>query len=186
MATMLGCICLPQGARALAAGAGNEMLPHVSKEIAFARLAGQGTYRWFGLKLYDAQLWVGPQGYRPATAATAAAAPFALDLRYARALSGRRIAQASLDEMARLGLGSPQQHEAWLTQMKTLFPDVQEGSRITGVFLPKDGTRFFLDGNILGSVRDAEFARAFFAIWLDPNTSAPGLRDDLLRDAAPQ
>ena len=68
--------------------------------------------------------------------------------------------------------------------MKEIFPNVQEGSRISGVYLPTGGARFYLDGKPLASVPDPEFARAFFAIWLDPKTTAPSLRTALLKDAA--
>jgi Chalcone isomerase-like len=40
--------------------------------------------------------------------------------------------------------------------------------------------RFYLDGKLLGEIADVEFAQAFFAIWLDPRTSASNLRKQLL------
>lgn len=156
---------------------------HIAKEVSGARLAGEGEFRWFAFKLYDAQLWVGPQGYQPSAPA---AAPFALDLIYARNLNGKRIAGASRDELKKLGLGSEQQRAEWLTVMENLFPNVQDGTRLTGVFLPATGARFYGDGKLLGEVRDTEFARAFFAIWLDPRTPAPELRAALLGNAAPR
>ena len=64
--------------------------------------------------------------------------------------------------------------------MTALFPDVKEGTHITGIYLPNESVRFYLDGQWLGEIRDADFARAFFAIWLDPKTSAPDLRKKLL------
>ncbi|UUZ55997.1 chalcone isomerase family protein [Massilia sp. H-1] len=70
--------------------------------------------------------------------------------------------------------------------MKEIFPDVKEGTRISGVFLPGSQARFYLDGKPLATVPDPEFARAFFAIWLDPKTSAKGLRTALLKDAGPR
>lgn len=151
----------------------------VDSVLAGARLAGQGMYTYFGLKIYEAELWVGEQGYR-------AGAPFVLDLRYARKLDGAKIAAASADEMDKLGAGTPAQRKAWLARMTEIFPDVREGSRISGVYLPASGTTFYLDGRMLASVPDPDFARAFFAIWLDPKTSAPKLRTALLRDAAPR
>lgn len=151
----------------------------VDSVLAGARLAGQGTYTYFGLKIYDAQLWVGEQGYR-------AGAPFVLDLRYARKLDGVKIAEASADEMEKLGAGTAAQRKAWLARMTEIFPDVREGARISGVYLPATGTTFYLDGRLLASVPDPEFAKAFFAIWLDPRTSAPRLRTALLKDAAPR
>lgn len=142
-----------------------------------ARLAGQGTFTWFGMRIYDAQLWVSQKGYQPD-------APFVLDLRYARKLKGARIADASGDEMDKLNVGTPAQRKAWLVRMKEIFPDVGEGSRISGVYLPDAGAAFYLDGRLLAKVPDPEFAKAFFAIWLDPKTSAAPLRSALLKDAA--
>ena len=86
--------------------------------------------------------------------------------------------------MQKLGYGSAEQRAAWLGKMTTLFPDVQEGTHITGINLPGVGARFYLDGKVLGEVADPEFARAFFAIWLDPKTTAAKLRAALLTDAA--
>lgn len=156
--------------------------PHIKNEIPDARLAGQGDFKWLMLKIYGAQLWVGDAGFR---SDAPAANVFALDLRYARSLEGKRIAESSKDEMQKLGLGSAEQHRIWLQKMTGLFPDVQEGSHITGVYLPAVGARFYLDGKPLGEILDPEFGRVFFAIWLDPKTSAPALRDALLRKAAP-
>ncbi len=159
--------------------ADNQPPSHIAAEIPQAWLAGQGTFRWFGLKLYDAQLWTGSQGYR------GDGSTFALDLRYARDLKGSRIARASHDEIEKLGIGSPDQRTAWLARMEKLFPDVQDGTRITGVYLPGAGARFYLDGKPLGEVKDAEFGKAFFAIWMDTRTTAPALRAALLGNATP-
>ena len=159
-------------------GAAYAAAPHIEAHVAGARLAGEGDFRWFGLKIYDAQLWVGKDGYQ------AGNSPFALELRYARTLYGAKIAESSRDEIRKLGLGSESEQAAWLAAMRKLFPDVQEGSKITGVYLPAKGARFYFDGKALGEIADPQFARAFFAIWLDPKTSAPALRAALLREAA--
>ena len=155
--------------------------PQIQSELPGARLAGQGAFRWFGLHIYDAQLWVGDQGYNPAAPT---AAPFALDLKYARALVGRKIAESSRDEMQKLGYGTPEQRALWLTKMTALFPDVQDGTHITGIYLPASGARFYLDGKALGEIADPAFGRAFFAIWLDAKTTGGKLRQALLTDAA--
>jgi hypothetical protein len=163
----------------LAGPAAADMPSHIDENVKQARLAGKGTYTWFGLRIYDAELWVGDQG-------CAGDAPYVLVLRYARKLDGVKIAQASADEMEKLGAGSISQRAAWLARMKEIFPDVKEGTRISGVFLPGAGVRFYLDGQALASVPDPDFARAFFAIWLDPKTSAKSLRAALLKDAGPR
>lgn len=161
----------------LAASAAHAALPHIAPDVRGARLAGQGTFTWFGMKVYDASLWVGEAGY-------AAGAPFALELRYARSLSGARIAQASADQMEKTGGGTSAQRALWLNQMRAIFPDVKEGSSITGVFLPGGAVRFHLDGTVLGIISEPGFAQAFAGIWLSPRTTAPRLRDALLREAA--
>jgi len=152
----------------------------VENEIGNARLAGQGSYRWFGFKIYDAQLWVGDRGFRPDAPETA---KFALSLTYARDLYGKHIARTSIDEISKLGYGTSEQHQAWLSRMEALFPNVHEGTRISGVYLPEHGARFYLNGNLIGEIADKEFAHAFFAIWLDPRTSAASLRNSLLSSA---
>jgi hypothetical protein len=156
---------------------------HIQNEVRQARLAGEGTFRWFGLKIYDAQLWVGEKGY---VSDSPSDEKFALNLRYARSLHGAKIAEASREEMLKLGLGTEQQRTRWQASMETLFPDVEEGTQLTGVFLPGEGARFYADGKPLGDIRDPEFARAFFAIWLDANTTAQKLRTALLAGAAPR
>ena len=152
---------------------------HIESHLTRAHLAGQGPFTWFGLKIYDAELWVGDKGYQPDQ-------PFVLELRYARKLDGVKIAEASAEQMEKIGAGTAVQRAAWLARMKEIFPDVKEGSRIGGVFLPTAGARFYLDGRPLATISDPAFARAFFAIWLDPQTSAKTLRGALLKDAAPR
>ena len=137
---------------------------------------GAGSYRWFGLHVYDATLWT------PAQAGSLPdwSQPLALRLRYARSLRGADIATRSVDEIARLGLGTPAQQQDWLARMRALFPDVRDGSTLSGVHLPGRGARFFHDDRLLGDIADAEFSRAFFSIWLHAETSAPALREALL------
>ncbi len=152
---------------------------HVEEHVPAARLAGQGGFTWFGLSVYDAELWVGEKGY-------GAELPYVLELRYARNLDGKKIADASVDEMKKMGAGSETQRAQWGARMREIFPDVKKGTRLAGVYLPGAGARFYLDGKALATVPDPEFAKAFFGIWLDPRTTAPALRTSLLRNAGPR
>ena len=134
---------------------------------------GTGSMRWFGFHLYDARLWAG--GEQPD-----AARPFVLALRYARDFEGRGIARASVDEIARLGHGTTQDRARWRAEMERIFPDVDPGQELAGLNVPGRGVRFYLDGRPIGEIADVAFARAFFAIWLDPRTRAQSLRTALL------
>ncbi len=147
------------------------------------RLAGSGWFRWWGFEVYRASLWVGPRGLDPARLGDR---PFALELRYARALAGIDIADTSARLIARLGLGSPRQREQWLQSMRRLFPDVRPGDRLAGLYRSDPPrTEFFLDGRRVGEVAGAAFARAFFAIWLSAHSPAPALRRALTSGLAP-
>ncbi len=138
-----------------------------------AELSGGSSFRWFGLKLYDARLWSARKGLAPDNWETT---PMALELIYARTLYGERIAKASVDEMRNVGFGTPAQHAAWLEAMKRVFPDVSEGTQLVGIYQPGGATRFLRDGQPAGEIADPEFGKAFFAIWLHPKTSATKLR----------
>ena len=148
----------------------------VTAALPGARLQGQGRLRFMGLRIYDARLWAAA----PGLGAEWAMAPLALELLYARGLDGGRIAERSLVEMQRQGEIEAGKAARWLGAMKQVFPDVQAGERLTGVHLPGLGARFFVNGQLRGDVRDAEFARLFFGIWLSPGTSEPALREALL------
>lgn len=137
------------------------------------RRLGSGTMRWFGLHVYDAALWVRGSEW-------VADEPFALDIVYGRDIAGRALADSSLAEMRRVGQEDPARSAQWLETMQRLFPDVGRGDRLIGA-QPRPGVAmFWLDDRLLGTVEDAGFARAFFAIWLDPKTREPQLRQRLL------
>jgi hypothetical protein len=145
-----------------------------------ARLQGRARMRVMGLSIYEARLWVGAAP----VAADWAAVLFAIEIEYARTLWGSLIADRSLTEMRRQGEIAPEVAERWLATMKTLFPDVKEGDRLTGVNTPGQGARFFLNGSPRGAPQDEAFSRVFFGIWLSPKTSEPALRSALLGQAS--
>jgi hypothetical protein len=150
--------------------------PEVASELPGAQLQGEGRLRFLGLHIYDALLWT----QRPLEASEHERVPLALELRYARALRGALIAERSVEEMRRVGEVGDEQARRWLAAMTQLFPDVKAGERITGVQRPGEAARFHVNGRFAGEVRDAAFARLFFAIWLSPRTSEPTLRSALL------
>lgn len=130
---------------------------------------GSGEYRRFGFLVYEASLWAAADPQQP---------PLALRLDYRRRIAGRAIAEASVNEM-RPFVRDEARLAQWGERMAQLFPDVQDGDHLLGVWAA-DGARFYQGERLIGEVRDADFARAFFAIWLDPRTSAPALRAQLL------
>lgn len=141
-----------------------------------ARLQGSGVLRFFGLRVYEARLWVNA-GFDPARYAQM---PLALELTYDRKLEGEAIAERSIAEMRRGGSMTDAQVREWMALMRKAFPDVVARDRLLGVHDGQGGVRFFHNGKPTATLQDPEYARLFFGIWLAPQSSAPALRESLL------
>lgn len=149
----------------------------IAEQLIRPALIGEGLFRWFGFRVYSARLWAS-NGQIDSAAPTRS--PIALQLTYARPLKGKDIAQRSAEEIRALKLTDEKTLSQWQDQMSGIFPDVREGDSLTGITDSEGATHFFLNGNLLSRVNDPAFTAAFFAIWLNINTSAPGLREKLL------
>lgn len=149
-------------------------LPAAILEIAPAlKVRGGGELTFFGIAVYDGWYWTAASGWPQG-------GPYALDLHYHRSIDGAKIAERSVDEIAKLGLGSPADRLRWGEAMTRLFPDVKRGDRITGVHVGTGVVRYFFNGKSIGEIGDPGFADAFFGIWLHPKTSQAGFRQKLL------
>ena len=161
---------------ATALGGSAALPPELVATLPGAQALGAATLRFLGLDIYAARLWV-PNGFN---AITYAQSPLALELTYLRALSGQRIAERSLKEMRRQSTLGAAQEQAWLDAMLQAFPDVKAGDRISGLHTPGVGARFWFNAVERPAVRDAEFSRLFFGIWLSEASSEPQMRASLL------
>lgn len=137
------------------------------------QVQGSGEMRWFGFAIYDAKLWRSGEQWQ-------GDAPYALELTYRRDISAAQLVKTSIDEIVRLGERDEQRLSRWRTALEKVFPSVRDGDTIIGVYDPGRGARFYYNGKPSGRIDDAELAAAFFAIWLDPRTRAPELRQRLL------
>ena len=162
---------------ALALARAEPTLPaEVRAELGPALAQGMARMRYFGLHIYDIRLWT------PVALAADEVqdARLALEIEYARSVSGERLAQTSLDEMRRQAPIDADSGVRWLALMRRLFPDVQAGDRITAVQPSPGLSRFYVNGREVGETRDARFTRLFFGIWLSPETSQQSIRQQLL------
>ena len=143
--------------------------------LSAAKLQGSGRLTWFGLHVYDAAF------YRVGSLSSP---DFALNLRYQKSFSGASIANRSAEEMKRIGVPEAQA-VLWGKELNNFLPNVESGQTLTAIYSPKQGTTFFHDGKQIAQVPGTEFSKAFFGIWLDPKTSAPKLRTELLGQSCP-
>lgn len=136
-----------------------------------AQQVGQGMFKRFGWSIYEASLYAPEGRFNPRQ-------PYALTLTYERTISGDRLVEASLDQMRKLG-APVDEHPNWPAELARVLPSVSKGVTLTGVYRPGEGATFYQMNIETGRVDD-DLARWFFAIWLDPRTSEPSLRQALI------
>jgi hypothetical protein len=73
----------------------------------------------------------------------------------------------------------------WGRQLAAFLPNVESGQNITAIYMPKEGTTFYFEDKPIAQIPGNDFPKAFFGIWLDPKTSAPKLREQLLGQNCP-
>ena len=158
---------------------GDDLRPEIKNQFPGGKLIGKGRLTVWGFQVYDARLWA-PSTFRTDKLATQ---PFALELAYLRAFDKEDIAERSIVEMRRAATITDAQAQQWTAELVRVLPNVKKGDRVIGVNKPGVGAQFFNNGKAGGEIRDPEFARLFFGIWLGPQTSEPQLRTALLAGA---
>ncbi len=149
--------------------AAQETVPEIASAINADSPYGSGSLRKFIFHAYDAELWTDATRW-------SYTAPFALTLTYRMNFSTDELVEKTIEEMERLHKTGSE----WKQELVRAFPNVKDGDRITALFLPKKGVRFFYNGTITHTVKEVAFAQMFFDIWLSENTSEPSVRKKLL------
>ncbi|MGB0630688.1 MAG: chalcone isomerase family protein [Alphaproteobacteria bacterium] len=134
---------------------------------------GEAVLRYLFWDVYRAELFAPAARWRPD-------APFALTLNYLRDLDGADIADRTISEMRDQGFSDEKILSDWQARLRAVFPDVSDGTRLTGVRDRGGRTIFYRDGRKIGEFDDPSFTRRFFDIWLGEKTSEPALRRALL------
>lgn len=138
-----------------------------------SNLVGSGVLKYLLWNVYEAQLYA-PEGKHLSNST------FALKLSYFRSFKGKSIAERSIQEMTEGGCKGISKKQLWLQQMVEIFPDVQDGTTLVGIKTEEGYSRFYMDSEFKGEIKDTEFSQCFFGIWLSPRTSEPILRMNLL------
>lgn len=133
-------------------------------------LVGSGTFRWYGLRLYEIEYRETPD----------ACTPRMLRITYARRVPADRLVEATLEQWREIGLNDDPSLRGWLRQIRTIWPDIEPGD-VLMLQVDQDGvSHFFGTEGYLGTIPDPAFGNAFIAIWLSPDTTEPTLRKQLL------
>src|ERR1700691_4622520 len=134
---------------------------------------GKGRHSWFGIRMYDATLWiVGPQW--------SAAAPHALDIEPGRDVPADTLVKNAITEMRDLKVGDARQLGIWQAELRQIIPNVRQGDQIV-IFCPDTKrTLAYLNGSSTGSIDDPSFCPAVMSVWLHPQTKHQAIRKSLL------
>lgn len=107
--------------------------------------------------------------------------PKALELYYFWDIPGRFFGEAA-DEL--LAKNLPPERLAVLRsrldRLNGMYKDVEVGDRYRLTYVPGEGTTVRLNGESLGTIPGADFARDYFSIWLGENPLSAPFRDQIL------
>lgn len=145
----------------------------VQSHVPNAQPVGTGRLSVLFWDVYDATLYAPNAVWNPAQ-------PHALHIVYFREIEGGDIAERSADEMRKQGFADEAKLAEWQKKMAGIFPDVHKGSQLTAIYTAQKSTDFYEGDKRIGSIKDPEFSRRFFDIWLAETTSEPELRRKLL------
>ena len=105
-----------------------------------------------------------------------------LELSYFREIEAKGFAEAS-DKILQDNL-LPAEYQTLAKRLQTfygLFQDVKPGDRYSINYIPEKGTDLRLNEQFLGSVPGADFAAAYFGIWLGAEPISKSFRNILLQ-----
>jgi hypothetical protein len=108
-----------------------------------------------------------------------------LELSYFHAIKAADFGVAS-DKLLKKNL-TEADYGSMLERLKAfygLFRDVEPGDRYRLIYLPGRGTELQLNDELLGTAPGADFAVAYFGIWLGEKPINKGFRDHLLAGGA--
>lgn len=147
-------------------------------------LAGTGvaTYRVM-FTVYAAAFYV-PEGTSRA-AALDDDVPRRLDIHYFYEITPEQIIEAANQILDRqLEAREREAIDERLRRFQGWFTGVNDGDRYSMIYRPNEGTELLFNGDSVGTVPGADFARAYFGIWLDDEALSSRLRRDLLANLA--
>jgi hypothetical protein len=130
------------------------------------------------IKAYVTALYVGEGA---ATDEVLADVPKRLELSYFWSISGADFGKAGDQILAEnIDAQTLAALRPRLDRINEWYRDVKPGDRYSLTYVPGAGTELALNGNRLGVIEGADFAAAYFRIWLGDSPIDTRLRDQLL------
>ncbi|WP_020674668.1 chalcone isomerase family protein [Geopsychrobacter electrodiphilus] len=152
---------------------------HILVEGTPLRIQGVALMKWAGfINVYAGALYL-PENHSSEDWNTDISK--SLELSYFHGIKAADFASAS-DKLLKKVLNDAE-YASLSARLKTfyaLFRDVEPGDRYRLIYLPGRGTELHLNDELLGTAPGADFAGAYFGIWLGEKPISKGFRDHLL------
>ena len=148
----------------------------VAKRWNDLELVGQTSLKRFGFHIYDASFWMVSNRTDESFSTTLCA----LSITYEKNIRAEKLLSRTKKEWKKLGIAGEHPIDEWLSELRTIWPDIKKGDQLVIVFDPDGNSTFFSKNKALGSIQNAEFGPAFLSIWLDKNASFKKNRNELL------
>jgi hypothetical protein len=151
----------------------------VSRDDQILRLRGTALLRYgFVFKVYAAALYLA-SGVPSERALEDV--PRRLEIEYFRPISAEDFRRAANAVLARnVDPRTLERLRPRIERLHDLYADVEAGDRYALTYLPGRGTELAMNGEPLGTIAGADFASAYFRIWLGEEPVSESLREDLL------
>lgn len=130
-------------------------------------LQGIGLLRYWGFRVYTAALYV-PSGWEEGGDVLDANVARKLEIRYHRSIAREDIIKASEKAIAANPANDVHVLRERLNRIHSMYVDVEEGDSYVLLYEPEKGTSLYFNGEFVGLIEGADFTRAKFGIWLDP------------------
>ncbi|NDV60954.1 hypothetical protein G0Q06_00655 [Puniceicoccales bacterium CK1056] len=151
---------------------------NISEASVELQKVGQGSFRWMFFKVYEGAFYQ-DSGNLEASALDDVAK--CLELQYNVRItadqfreSGDSILKRNLDDTTWQNIRDR------LARLNEAYQDVEKGDRYALVYTPGNGTTLKLNGEPLVTVEGADFAKAYFSIWLGEDAVKASFRKALL------
>lgn len=138
---------------------------------------GEARLKVLFWNIYDSSLWTSNGQF----IALPYSYPLALKITYQRDITRQQLVDATIDQWQYLGIDtSKSDSQQWIAALESMWLDVSRGDNLT-YYVDEDQVGYFYSGDrLLGKIDDPAFSAAFLGIWLDPGTSRPNIRRQLI------
>ena len=128
-------------------------------------LTGVGVLKYLGfIRIYNGAFYL-PQGVEGKDALLDV--PKRLEVEYLRSFKAEDFGTATIAGMRKnVDPDTFTRLESRIDEHNRLYPDIQNGDRVSLTYIPSVGTEVAVNGVVKGIISGADFAKALFSLWL--------------------